>query len=100
MNILLLVSAIALSCSSAFDGWTTVRFVKMGDEEGNTAWLLGKTPGPLRVYGLGGLVIAGEIAVAMLANHFSVYAGYAFALAGGYQTYTHIRDGRNNLKLT
>ncbi|SRR6266436_5686323 len=99
MNTLLLVSAIALSVSSAFDGWTTARFVKRGYEEVNTAWLLGKTPSALRVYGLGGLVIAGEIAIAMLANHYSVYAGYALALAGGYQIYTHIRDSRNNLKL-
>lgn len=99
MNIALLVSAIALGVSSAFDGWTTVRFVKLGYEEGNTAWLLGKTPGALRIYGLGGLVIAGEIAVALLVNHFSVIAGSGLALAGVYQTYTHIRDGRSNLKL-
>lgn len=100
MNIPLVISSVILSGASLFDGITTVRFLKNPNyEEGDTAWLLGKEPSALRVYGEGGLVIAGEIAVALLANHFSVYLGYAFALAGGYQIYIHIRDGIGNLRI-
>jgi hypothetical protein len=100
MNIPLLISAVVLSVASFFDGWTTVRFLKNPDYyEADTAWLFGPRPSTLKVYGLGSLVIAAEIAVGLLANHFSVYAGYVAAAGFAYQSFTHVRAGIKNLKL-
>jgi hypothetical protein len=100
MNPALILAAVTLAGAAFFDGWTTVRFLKNPDYvEGGAVWLLGRRPSTLRVYGLGGLVIAAEIAVGLLFNHFSVFAGYALALAYGYQAYAHIHAGIANLKI-
>jgi hypothetical protein len=100
MNVPLVISAAALAGASLFDGWTTVRVLKNHDYvEKDTAWLFGPRPSTLKVYGLGTAVIAGEIISALLLNELTVYVGYAMAAAGGYQVYTHVRDGLANLKI-
>jgi hypothetical protein len=101
MNIPLVVASVVLSGAALFDGWTTVRFLKNPDYyEADTAWLFGPRPSTLKVYGLGTLVIAGEVAVGLLANRFSVYAGYVMAAGFAFQAgYAHIREAIRNLKI-
>ncbi len=100
MSIVLTAVSAVLAGASLFDGITTVRFLKHTSyEEVTTAFLFGKRPSTLKVYGLGGLVIASEIAVALIANHFSVWAGYAVAAVLTYQIYTHVHQGIGNLKI-
>jgi hypothetical protein len=100
MNIPLVVASAILSGASFFDGWTTVRFLKNPDYyEADTAWLFGPRPSTLKVYGLGSLVIAAEIALGMLGNHFSAYLGYVAAAGFAYQAFTHVRAGIKNLKI-
>lgn len=98
--ILFYATLAALALTSAFDGWTTVRFVKLGYEEGTTAWLLGKTPSWKVVYFRGGAFIAGELALALAVTHYSVVAGAAVCGALLFQSFTHIFEGTRNLRLT
>jgi hypothetical protein len=94
----LIVACLFLIGASVFDGITTVKMLKAGYHENNP--LFGKYPSALRVFLEGMGLIAGEIALAFLANHFSSDFGLLFAATFLIQGAIHIYDGRHNLSLS
>lgn len=95
--VLFCVTAGALTAASAFDGWTTVRFVKLGYEEKTTRWLLGPSPSWKVVYLRGGIAIALELAIALALVRFAI--GWAVCGALLAQAVMHIYEGLRNLRL-
>lgn len=95
--ITLIAASVVLSAASLFDGTTTARFLKNPDYEEQN-FLLGKRPSKLRIYGEGGLIIAGEIAVGLALSHVSIL-GYLIAAGFSFQSFVHIRNGIRNLKI-
>ncbi len=92
-----LIASIVLSAVSLFDGITTARFLKNPEYEEQN-FLLGKRPSKLRIYGEGGLIIAGEIAIGFALSHVSIL-GYLIAVGFGFQSFVHVRNGIRNLKI-
>lgn len=95
-----LIAAMLLAFASGFDGYTTVRFVRLGYEERTTRWLLGARPGPLVVYGRGGAFVALElILVYTLYRDVGSTVGGIFATALVGQAIVHVYEGVRNLRL-
>jgi hypothetical protein len=93
----LLASSLFMAVASVFDGITTVKMLKAGYYE--TDPLFGKHPSTVRIFLEGIILVAAEIGLAFLANHWSTAVGLICAAAFLAQGSIHIFDGRHNLDL-
>jgi|SRR6267378_4874430 len=92
-------TAVLLGLASAFDGYSTVRFVKRGYEEGNTRWLLGPRPSWRVVYFRGGAVIAAELLSVLALGRIWPVIGAVLCAMLGVQAIFHVMCAVKNLRL-
>jgi hypothetical protein len=93
----LILASAFVAGASLFDGITTVKMLNAYSGYFETNPLFGKHPSTKRIFLEGIGLVAGEIALAFTANHWSSDIGLIFAAAFLAQGSIHIFDGRHNL---